>query len=49
MVLEDVSGHRGVVVSSVGSPIWGGGRYVARWRAERVAVVEGDNAYSKGR
>ncbi|CAJ2653268.1 unnamed protein product [Trifolium pratense] len=46
MVLEDVSGSRGVVVSCVGSSLWGGAREIERWRATRVFVVERDSEHS---
>ena len=43
-MLEDASGQRGIVVQSIGGPLWGGGRQAPRWRAERVYVMERDSA-----
>jgi hypothetical protein len=42
-VLEDTGGQRGLVVSSVCSPLWDGARQTEGRRENGVSVVEGDS------
>jgi hypothetical protein len=41
VVLKDVGGQRGPVVSSVSSPLWDGSRKVKGGREDEVSMVEG--------